>query len=308
MKGVILAGGTGSRLFPATRAVNKHLSAVYDKPMIYYPLTTLMLAGIQEVALVSDVKSLPLFKRLLGSGHEFGIRLSYLEQDRPGGIAHALHASEEWIGDSEICLILGDNLFYGPSLGRALSEMRRATAASILGFRTANPSEYAVIEYSESSRGEVLGIQEKPPNPASNWVVPGLYFLPVGAAGLCGELTPSHRGELEIVDLLNHYLAEQSLVVTQLPRGVTWFDVGTVRALSDASLFVRLTQERSGSLVGSPEEAAWQMGWIGESQLASLIRRCGGTEYADCLQAIREMSDQHEISALPSDLAAHLNR
>lgn len=307
MKGVILAGGTGSRLYPATRAANKHLLAVYDKPMVYYPLTTLMLAGIRDVAVVSDVKSLVLFERLLGAGRQFGIHVTYIEQDRPGGIAHALHATADWVGESDICLILGDNLFHGPSLGRALSDMRREAAASILGFQVANPNEYAVIEYSPDNPGHVVSIKEKPLRPASNWVVPGLYFLPEGAAALCGELTPSRRGELEIVDLLEHYLTRGVLSVMKLPRGVAWFDVGTVRALSDASMYVRLTQERSGSLVGSPEEASWQMGWIRDVEMDELIRGSADTEYAKHLQLLLETSSPSSTGPVQGGAAAPLD-
>lgn len=282
MKGVILAGGKGSRLLPITRSLNKHLCHIYDKPMVYYPLSTLMLAGVREVALVSGAESVPQFQALLGDGSEFGINISYITQDVPGGIPHGFASTSDWLAGEPACLILGDNLFHGPSLGRALSQVSHPPNATVFGFQVSNPQDYAVIDFRGNSFA-VEQITEKPPNPQSNWVIPGLYFLPPGADAFCLELLPSQRGEVEIVDLLRVYLNDGCLVLNRLPRGVTWFDVGTVQALNDASLFVRLIQERSGTLVGSPEEASWSQGWISDENLETRVNSLGETDYAQHL-------------------------
>lgn len=259
MKGVILAGGSGTRLSPVSRAVSKQLLPVYDKPLIYYPLTTLVLAGIREILLVCNEFSLPLFRRCLGDGQEFGITIDYTVQNEPLGLAHGLLHAEEFTAGEPFAFILGDNFFYGRGLGGSLRENLNLEGAKIFCFQSPNPSEYGVVEI---VGGKIASIEEKPKHPKSNYVVTGLYFFDNSAFERSRKLTPSHRGELEMVDLLLSYQASESLQFSILPPGTAWLDTGTFERLHDASSLVRVLQASSGQRIGDPRIAAQVQGWI----------------------------------------------
>jgi glucose-1-phosphate thymidylyltransferase len=260
MQGIIMAGGSGSRLDPLTKAVNKHMLPIYNKPLIYYPLTTLILAGVKSVTVVTSSNYLTSLENLLGDGREFGIEINYVGQAQPGGIVEGILLSEDFIKGSKFALILGDNLFHGVGLGRQLSQNRNVSGAHIFGYPVRNPSEYGVAELDEF--GNVKSLQEKPINPKSNIAVTGLYFYDEDALDKSKSLTPSSRGELEITDLNNLYLEENRLTMTLLPRGTAWLDTGTFEGLHNAASYVKLMEERQDTRIGNPKDAATEQGWI----------------------------------------------
>jgi glucose-1-phosphate thymidylyltransferase len=289
MKGILLAGGSGTRLHPMTLAASKQLLPVYDKPMVYYPLGTLMLAGIKDILLISTPADLPQFKRLLGDGAQFGIRISYAEQPSPDGIAQAFHIGAEWIGGEACALALGDNIIYGHGL---VDSLKAAAAnaqngqASVFGYRVADPERYGVAEF--DAAGRVLSIEEKPTKPKSDWAVIGLYFYDKRVTQMARDLKPSARGELEITDLNKVYLADGSLRAEQLGRGCAWLDAGTPASLLQAALFVQTVQERQGLQVGCPEEIAFRMGFIDAAALRAQADRLGKTAYGAYLRDLAE--------------------
>ncbi len=277
-KGIILAGGKGTRLHPMTGALSKQALPVYDKPMIYYPLSTLMLAGIRDILVISTPEALPTFQTMLGNGRRWGLTLSYAAQPRPEGIAQAFLIGERFIGSDPVALILGDNLFYGTELTHRLqSATRRIGASTIFGYRVSDPERYGIVTL--DSFGKPLDIQEKPTDPQSPWAVPGLYFYTPDVVDVARRLKPSARGELEITDVNRHFLAEGRLEVELLGRGMVWLDCGTPEALLDASQFIRVIEQRAGQKVCCPEEIAFRAGFIDRRQLAALGQEFGGTSY-----------------------------
>lgn len=282
MKGIVLAGGTGSRLYPLTVAVSKQLLPVYDKPMVYYPLSTLMLAGVTEILILTTPQDLDQFKRLLGNGEQWGISLEYKVQEAPNGIAEAFILAEEFIDGDSVALILGDNIFHGSGLGTTLQDFQKKAGATVFAYKVANPHDYGVIEFDES--GKALSIEEKPAKPKSNYVIPGLYFYDESVVALAKQLKPSPRGELEITDLNNLYLNQGLLNVEVLERGTVWLDTGTIGSLMDASEFVRVLEVRQGTKISAPEEIAWRLGRISSEQLLVLADAYGKSGYGDYLR------------------------
>jgi len=286
VKGIILAGGTGSRLWPITKGVSKQLLPVYDKPMIHYPLSTLMAAGLRDILIITTPEDSASFSRLLGDGTAWGMNLCYAVQPRPEGLAQAFLIAEEFLDGDAAALILGDNLFYGPSLGRRLSALTDQAGAHVFAYEVANPSEYGVVEF--DTTGRVISVEEKPARPKSNYAVPGLYFYDSTVVEVARSITPSARGELEITAVNDHYLHQGSLTVTVLERGTAWLDTGTFRSLQDAGEFVRVMEDRTGTKVGCVEEVAWRNGWITADELAALaepLRKSGYGEYLARLAA-----------------------
>lgn len=287
-KGIILAGGSGTRLYPLTVAVSKQLMPVFDKPMIYYPLSSLMLAGIREVLVISTPEDLHLFKRLLGDGSDFGLRLSYAEQPKPEGLAQAFIIGADFVAGSPCVLILGDNLFYGNDLAKAFSEANRRTkGATIFGYHVANPSAYGVVEF--SGDGRVISLEEKPLKPKSNFAVPGVYFYDGEVVDYARRLRPSKRGELEITDLNRLYLEAGRLNVQIMSRGMAWLDTGTHEALMEAALFIQTLEKRQGLMVACPEEIAYRSGYITAQQVETIAQPMRNNSYgAYLLQLLKE--------------------
>lgn len=268
MKGIILAGGTGSRLHPITQGISKQLTPVYDKPMIYYPLSTLMLAGIRDILIITTPTDQEQFQRLLGDGSRFGINLEYKVQPSPDGLAQAFILGADFIGNDPVALVLGDNIFYGPGLGTQLATYEQKDGATVFAYRVADPRAYGVVEFDENFNA--LSIEEKPENPKSDYAIPGLYFYDSKVVEYARQIKPSPRGELEITDLNRVYLEQGKLKVEVLPRGTAWLDTGTFDSLADATNFIRTVQSRQGLSVGCPEEIAWRHGWLSNEQLRDI--------------------------------------
>ncbi len=270
MRGVILAGGSGTRLYPITMGVSKQLVPVYDKPMIYYPLSTLMMAGIRDIQVITTAEDAPAFHRLLGDGSHFGINLSYAVQQQPNGLAQAFVIGADHIGSDSVALVLGDNIFYGPRLGTSLARFQKISGGAVFAYWVADPSAYGVVEFSDD--GIALSLEEKPETPKSHYAVPGLYFYDNDVIEIARSLKPSARGEYEITDINQTYLNQGRLSVEVLARGTAWLDTGTFDSLLDASDYVRTIERRQGLKIGVPEEVAWQVGFIDDEQLATRAR------------------------------------
>ena len=287
MKGIILAGGSGTRLYPLTKVTSKQLLPIYDKPMIFYPLSTLMLAGIREILIISTPTDLPNFERLLGDGSQFGLQLSYKVQPSPDGLAQAFILGEEFIGDDTAAMILGDNIFYGAGLGKHLKEAAaREEGATVFGYYVEDPERFGVVEFDKD--GRAVSIEEKPKNPKSNYAVTGLYFYDRKVVERAKRLKPSARGELEITDLNRIYLEEGTLNVITLGRGFAWLDTGTVDSLAEAADFVRILQNRQGITISAPEEIAYNKGWISKAQLLEAAEAYGKSPYGKHLRNVAD--------------------
>jgi glucose-1-phosphate thymidylyltransferase len=283
-KGIILAGGSGTRLYPLSLTASKQLQPVYDKPMVYYPLTTLMLGGVRKICLISTPRDLPRFEELLGTGADWGIAITYRVQPEPRGIAQAFLVARDFVAGDPVSLILGDNLFYGPlTLLDVFGEFR--SGATIFAYRVSDPERYGVVEFDRT--GRAVSLEEKPARPRSSFAVPGLYLYDQRIVSICENLRPSARGELEITDVNRTYLEMGELQVKALSRGVAWLDTGTPSALQEASQFVAIVERRQGSKIGCPEEAALRMGFIGPEAYDALVARLPQCEYSDYLRAIR---------------------
>jgi len=290
MKGIILAGGAGTRLYPLTMVTSKQLLPVYDKPMIYYPLSTLMLAGIKDILIISTNEDMPRFKELLGDGSQFGVSLSYCVQPSPDGLAQAFILGKEFIGSEACAMILGDNIFYGHGfasiLNMAASNAEVNKRATVFGYYVNDPERFGVVEFDDE--GKVLSVEEKPTNPRSNYAITGLYFYPGGVSAKAEKVTPSARGELEITSLNDMYLKEDRLDVQLLGRGYAWLDTGTMESLLDAANFVRMIEERQGIKMSAPEEIAFRYGWITKEQILESANKYGKSPYGKHLKTVAE--------------------
>lgn len=292
MHGIVLAGGTGSRLWPITRGTSKQLLHVYDKPMVHYPIATLMAAGIRKILIITTPEDQDSYKRLLGSGDEIGVEFHFKVQDKPRGLAEAFLIGEKFLAGKKCALILGDNIFHGSGLGRQLMDYTDVVGAHIFAYRVADPSQYGVVEFSES--GQVLSIEEKPENPKSKFAIPGLYFYDENVVEFARKVKPSARGELEITSVNNAYLEIKSLRVSVLPRGTAWLDTGTVQALHDASSYIKILEDRQGTKVSCLEEVAWRQGWISSDQLNSLAIGYGASPFGIFLNSLLEDEDDRK--------------
>ena len=287
MKGIILAGGSGTRLYPLTMITSKQLLPIYDKPMIYYPLSTLMLAGIQDILIISTPVDLPNFQKLLGDGSQYGVRLSYKEQPSPDGLAQAFILGEEFIGDDDVAMVLGDNIFYGQHLDEALQKAAANKGrATVFGYRVDDPERFGIVEFDEN--GKVLSVEEKPEHPKSNYCITGLYFYDNRVVEYAKNLKPSARGELEITDLNRIYLEQGDLDVQLLGKGYAWLDTGTMDSLLEAGEFVHMVQTRQNVMISAPEEIAFQKGWITQKTLLDTAAKYGKSAYGMHLKKVAE--------------------
>lgn len=295
MKGIILAGGAGTRLYPLTMVTSKQLLPIYDKPMIYYPLSTLMLAGIREILIISTPVDLPNFERLLGDGSEYGVKISYKVQPSPDGLAQAFILGEEFIGDDACAMVLGDNIFYGNGFGKALRDAvvnaESNSRATVFGYYVNDPERFGIVEFDEN--GKVISLEEKPKAPKSNYAVTGLYFYPAGVSKKANKVKPSARGELEITTLNEMYLEEDKIDVKLLGRGFAWLDTGTMDSLAEAANFVRLIQNRQGIQISAPEEIAYINGWISKEKLLESAEKYGKSPYGEHLKNVVEGKVQY---------------
>ncbi len=299
MKGIVLAGGSGTRLYPITKGVSKQMLPVFDKPMIYYPISTLMLAGIRDILIISTPVDLPAFRRLLGNGSDFGVRFSYAEQPSPDGLAQAFIIGEQFIGDDDVCLVLGDNIFHGNGFMEMLREAVDDTGkgkATVFGYRVADPQRYGVAEFDEE--GRCLSIEEKPEHPKSSYAVVGLYFYPNRVVDVAKNIKPSARGELEITTVNQKFLESGDLMVKTLGRGFAWLDTGTHDSLSEASTFIEVIEKRQGLKVGCLEDIAYRMGWIDEEKMRSLAQPMLKNEYGQYLLRVIEEQGRRQLSNL----------
>lgn len=291
MKGIILAGGTGSRLYPSTISVSKQLIPIYDKPMIYYPLSVLLMAGIKDILLITNTECVEQYRNLLGDGSNIGINIQYKAQEKPRGIAEAFILGEEFIGEDEVCLILGDNIFYGQGFQDCIDlAINKKGKARIFGYPVNNPKSFGVVEFDDNNK--VLSIEEKPEHPKSNYAVPGLYFYDSSVVEKAKKVKPSARGELEISSINNAYLEEGNLDVVLLGRGLAWLDTGTPRGLLQASDFVSIVQERQGLYIACIEEIAWRNGWINDEQLEKIGRKLEKTDYGKYILRLLDYGDK----------------
>ena len=285
MKGIVLAGGSGTRLHPITKGVSKQLLPIYDKPMIYYPISVLMLAGIQEILIISTPDDLPFFKKLLGSGEELGLQFSYAEQPSPDGLAQAFIIGKEFIGADDVCLVLGDNIFYGQGLSKllqkAVANVQEERASTVFGYWVSDPERYGVAEF--DANGKVISIEEKPNEPKSNYAVVGLYFYTNDVVQVAQQIKPSHRGELEITTVNEHYLHQDNLCVELLGRGFAWLDTGTHDSLLEAGGFIQTIEKRQGLKIACLEEIAYEMGYINKEQVVKLAKELAKTGYGQYL-------------------------
>jgi glucose-1-phosphate thymidylyltransferase len=295
MRGVILAGGSGTRLYPITLGASKQLMPVYDKPMIYYPLSTLLLAGIQDILVITTPHEAQAFARLLGDGSRFGISIAYAQQPEPGGLAQAFTIGSDFIGGDSCALVLGDNIFYGQGLGLQLARFSQPPGASIFAYWVTNPQDYGVIELDEL--GRPVSLEEKPTRPRSNYAVPGLYFYDNDVVEIARGLGPSARGEYEITDINKEYLTRDALHVSVLARGTAWLDTGTFDSLNDASNFIRTVESRQGLKIGSPEEVAWRQGFLSDAELRALAESMVTSGYGLYLLDLLEHRDQQAARA-----------
>ena len=289
MKGIVLSGGSGTRLYPITKSFTKQLLPIYDKPMIYYPLSVLMLSGIKDILIITTPDDIHLYKKLLGDGSQLGVKFSYLVQEKPKGIAQAFVVGESFIGSDNVCLVLGDNIFYGNGLGTLAREAVKNAdngRATILGYYVNDPERYGIVEFDEN--GKVLSVEEKPQNPKSNYCITGLYFYPAGVSRLAAEVKPSARGELEITSLNELYLKQDRLDVRLMSRGFAWFDTGTMDSLMEASEFVRMIENRQSTMIAALEEIAFYKGWITREQLYDSAVRYGKSFYGKHLHNVAD--------------------